>query len=176
MAENLAYAGEDGDVGVCYGNYPSYCRIYGRLYYWGQAMHACPPGWRLPNNNDWARLNGYVRRSTNGEVAKHLKSREGWDNCGPPGSGMKHECLDTFGFAALPGGHAEYSDGNLSFDDAGISASWWSATWDKRKHRTAFITFLSNDRYLRAGVPRGPTSNINNSMSSVRCIKKKEAP
>jgi uncharacterized protein (TIGR02145 family) len=178
MAENLNYAGDDGNSGVCYGSDPFYCGLYGRLYYWGQAMHACPPGWRLPYIYDWARLSDYVYKSTNGEKeAEHLKAREGWADCGPPGSGRRRKCLDTFGFAALPGGFAVYSDGDLDFRDAGHKALWWSANRDKRKgYAAAFVTFLSNDRYLWAGVPRGVTSNTKNDMLSVRCIKKEEIP
>lgn len=54
MAENLNY-----NVGVgCwfYDDDPKNGEKYGRLYTWEAAKRACPPGWRLPENEEWNSL------------------------------------------------------------------------------------------------------------------------
>jgi len=112
MAENLNYAGENGDIGVCYNNNADNCAMYGRLYTWDEAMSACPDDWRLSNNNDWNNLIEFVGgRSTAGEK---LRSKTGWRD---DGNGT-----DEFGFSALPGG-----DGSRS-NRIGEGALWWSVT------------------------------------------------
>jgi len=49
MAQNLDYHGEDGYLGLCYGDEPKKkirkpenCKKYGRLYSWNEAINACP--------------------------------------------------------------------------------------------------------------------------------------
>lgn len=51
MAENLNYDVVDG----CwfYGEDPKNEKPYGRLYSWEAAKNACPPGWRLPTDEEW---------------------------------------------------------------------------------------------------------------------------
>ncbi len=40
----------------CYGNNPDNCLKYGRLYTYQDALRACPPGWRLPFDEEWDAL------------------------------------------------------------------------------------------------------------------------
>jgi uncharacterized protein (TIGR02145 family) len=58
-------------------------------------------------------------------AGRKLKSTDGWNSCGPSGSGKSYVCEDAFGFAALPGGNGR-SDGG--FNDVGNSGYWWSAS------------------------------------------------
>jgi uncharacterized protein (TIGR02145 family) len=122
MIENLNYAANSS---VCYGNNPTNCAKYGRLYNWATAMTACPVGWHLPSRAEWDVLSNFVGGSS--VEGKHLKAKEGWNN---NGNGE-----DTFGFAALPGGYG-YS-GDL-FGSAGYYGYWWSASESS-----------SNSAYLR---------------------------
>lgn len=50
MKNNLCYAGS----GTSYYFSPAMDRIYGRFYNWEEAMTACPEGWRLPSDADFA--------------------------------------------------------------------------------------------------------------------------
>jgi len=83
MAQNLDYHGDDGYLGLCYGDHPQQkiknpksCQIYGRLYDWNEAMKACPKGWHLPSNKEWEILFDFVGGK---EVAgKKLKAKNGW--------------------------------------------------------------------------------------------------
>ena len=107
------------DVGVskCYDDDPANCIKYGRLYDWNAAKMACPNGWHLPNNDEWQTL---VDLAGGNDVAgAKLKAKDGWEDCGPSGSGKPYLCEDEFGFSALPG---RYGFVGQTF------GSWWSAT------------------------------------------------
>ncbi len=83
MAQNLDYHGEDGYLGLCYGDEPKKkikkpenCKIFGRLYDWNEAMKACPEGWHLPSQKEWQTL---VDFAGGGKVAgKKLKAKAIW--------------------------------------------------------------------------------------------------
>ncbi|MCL2184224.1 MAG: fibrobacter succinogenes major paralogous domain-containing protein [Chitinispirillia bacterium] len=148
MAQNLNF--KTGNS-WCYDDDLSNCEKYGRLYDWRTAKKACPAGWRLPDNKDWndltKRAGGQRKELGNGlaywsGAGKKLKSKTGWsgflcdkeiketlnrefgEDCvlGKMNSGNG---TDKFGFSALPGGYRFPGD---SFEYAGISGIWWSAT------------------------------------------------
>lgn len=54
MAENVNYETPDSWT---YNNKKKNGKIYGRLYTWYDAFDACPPGWHLPSDKDWEKLN-----------------------------------------------------------------------------------------------------------------------
>ena len=111
MAENL---NSEVAGSKCYGNDPSNCAKYGRLYTWNEAMIACPVGWHLPSDDEWTVLVKFVGDEKT--AGKKLKSKTTWsiDNG-----------TDDYGFSALPGGNGS-SDGYFGSD--GYSGNWWSAT------------------------------------------------
>lgn len=53
MAQNLNFKTNDS---WCFDNETDECNDNGRLYTWNAAMKACPPGWKLPDDNDWNSL------------------------------------------------------------------------------------------------------------------------
>jgi len=140
MAANLNY---NAPGSKCYNNDPTNCEKYGRLYNWSTAMGistsynsnyynpsasikyrgVCPEGWHIPSDAEWDKLMTSVGGSS--AAGKHLKAKEGWNNCGPSGSGKSYSCEDTYGFSALPGAFGS-SDG--SFYDVGYRGSWWSSS------------------------------------------------
>jgi len=95
----------------CYNHNPENCQKYGRLYNWEPALKACPSGWHLPKDYEWAALADYVGSG----AGKKLKSKSGWDSNG--------NGTDEYGFSALPGGTGK-SDG--SFIMLGKYSYWWS--------------------------------------------------
>jgi len=136
----------------CYNNDPTNCEKYGRLYDWSTAMGistiynssyynpsasikyrgVCPSGWHIPNNAEWDRLMRYVDGTSGTSspydsptAGKHLKAKEGWNSCGPSGSGKSYSCEDTHGFSALPGGYGG-SDGSIG--NVGNYGRWWSSS------------------------------------------------
>jgi uncharacterized protein (TIGR02145 family) len=149
MAENLDYA---VDGSTCYDGDPANCAKYGRLYNWTTAMAlssdcnfsicsslvqekhrgVCPSGWHIPSNKEWDELfrfadgtNGTSSPYDSPTAGKHLKAKDGWNSCGPSGSGKSYSCEDTYGFAALPGGFGR-ADGGFSI--VGYYGYWWSAS------------------------------------------------
>jgi len=110
MAENLNI---DIQGSKCYRDDPENCKKYGRLYYYGIAVQACPKGWHLPSDKEWQMLVDFV----GADAGKKLKAKEGWDKNG--------NGTDEYGFAALPGGIGG-SDGNFGY--VGGFGIWWSAT------------------------------------------------
>ncbi|MCL2100776.1 MAG: fibrobacter succinogenes major paralogous domain-containing protein [Fibromonadales bacterium] len=171
MAENLNY---DASGSRCYddntgGDSQGNCDTYGRLYDWDTAMNnaasssavpsgvrgVCPEGWHLPSDADWTVLTNYVESNSGCTscAGKHLKSASGWSS---GGNGQ-----DTYGFAALPGGHGGTGG---SFYEVGDYGSWWSATeYDARK---AWNQSMGYDReYVRW------LSSYSYFLFSVRCLQ-----
>ncbi|MDR1760006.1 MAG: hypothetical protein LBR60_05705 [Fibrobacter sp.] len=98
----------------------------------------CPDGYHIPSNDDWKELFLFVddAKGVNDgnalgllmwtEATQHLKATEGWENCGTAARDV-YECLDTYGFSALPGGHTPFSTDEVEFYHAEMYGYWWSA-------------------------------------------------
>jgi uncharacterized protein (TIGR02145 family)/uncharacterized repeat protein (TIGR02543 family) len=127
MAENLNWAGDNGNLGSCYNNSLDSCAKYGRLYNWSTVMNGspssssspsgvrgiCPVGWHVPSDAEWYTLTNFVGSNAGAK----LKSTTGWHSGG--------NGTDDFGFSALPGGSG---NGSGSFNGVGNYGYWWSAT------------------------------------------------
>jgi uncharacterized protein (TIGR02145 family) len=137
-------SGEMSDDGVkekyCPGNLELGCDMYGGLYQWDEMMQytmqprvqgICPPGWHLPDDEEWNVLEGAVdgyhgigdpewdiaEEWRGFDAGTKLKSTTGWNFSGN-GS-------DQFGFTALPAGMRIPSG---SFAEAGASAFGWASS------------------------------------------------
>lgn len=174
MAQNLDYAGEDGNTGICHGGDPENCKKYGALYTWDEAKKLCPPGWHLPEHNEWQTLINFVGGE---EIAgKKLKAKNSWeeDNCkyeetnGRGNVVVIDKCAsDEFGFAALPGGTYETYDfktSNVAFP-AGTIGCWWSSS------QASSDSYLARCIYNKNETKMGWSNNIHLHLTSVRCIK-----
>jgi uncharacterized protein (TIGR02145 family) len=106
---------------------------YGALYNWYAVNTGklCPSGWRVPSDEEWKYLEGYLdtlygvgnlvwdKSGLRGHNAgKRLKASWGW-RLGGNGT-------DEFGFSALPGGERLTGFNNTK----GSSGFWWSSTED----------------------------------------------
>jgi uncharacterized protein (TIGR02145 family) len=191
MAENLNHHGEDGFLGLCYGDEPKKkirkpenCKKYGRLYDWSEAMKACHAGWHLPTREEWQKLSEF---SGGDDIAgKKLKAKSGWEmhdfskeSPKTPKCKWKEELIDDrgrttvvehdkcstdeHGFAALPGG---YSSSGGSDNDVGSHGRWWSASEDYSS--IAYYRYMS---YNDEGA--GWNSGDKDSLLSVRCVQDK---
>ena len=121
MAENLNYAGENGNLGTCVQSSEENCTIYGRLYQRNEIE--CPAGWHLPTTTEVEALLTHsdpnfvpggemgIGRNT---AAVKLKVK-GWQGSSD----------DEYGFSAKqsgPAGSGTYSD-RSQFDK---TIYWWS--------------------------------------------------
>lgn len=91
---------------------------YGVLYNWDAAMIACPQGWHLPTDSEWASLSIYL--GGNSVSGGKLKETEYlyWNS---PNTGA----TNSSGFNGRGGG---YRDINGTFYSLGIFAYYWSST------------------------------------------------
>jgi len=168
MAENLDYAGENGNFGICLGNDLKNCQKYGRLYKWKDAMLACPDGWHLPEYGEWQTLVDF----TGGETAgRKLKAKNGWEKWDCEKTTMDDrgrtikisKCnSDNYGFSALPGSWQGNSNGN--FSNGGKYGSWWSATESSASNALGRGISYNNDE-----VDKGQISKTY--FFSVRCLR-----
>jgi uncharacterized protein (TIGR02145 family) len=123
----------------CYDNNIQNCIQYGGLYGWEELINytkgngfggICPYGWKIPTDNDWKILEGFVdsqysvgdleweRKNLRGfDVGDRLRSTSGWTN----GNGN-----DLYGFTVIPGGHRK---GNGTFAGIGDHAYFWTSTY-----------------------------------------------
>jgi len=159
MAENL---NNEAAGGRCYGDNPSNCAKYGRLYNWDEAYNACPSGWHLPSSDkEWTTLVNYAGGKN--IAGKKLKSKTGWNRNG--------NGTDEYGFSALPGGVAtecEMCDlGETEFHGVGTNGSWWSATWgDYEYEYEAWYQAMGHNNTEASG---GIASQ--SALLSVRCVQ-----
>ncbi len=101
LAHNLEYASPQS---FCYKGYDEYCKAFGRLYSWHDALEVCPAGWHLATALEWREL---------------LEHHGGIHN-----AGGKLQDTTHFKFHLELGGFGE-PDG--SYYDAGMSAYFWDA-------------------------------------------------
>jgi uncharacterized protein (TIGR02145 family) len=152
LAENLNFDAKDSK---CYkdNNFPNEtinCSKSGRLYNWETAKNACPAGWHLPRDAEWAELTGVVGGEHAAGTA--LRAKSGWSKDGGE---------DKFGFAALPGGSSYSSTSFLDYSDF---AKFWSLTEDG-SIKAWYRRLYSNS----AGIVRDSEKKDN--MLSIRCVQ-----
>ena len=142
----------------CYGNDENNCYRYGRHYDWATAKKACPAGWHLPSDDEWTKLENAVSGLISGAetAGTRLKSSEGWNSKDGVPAGT-----DQYRFSALPGGNG-YGD---SFENAGESGYWWTATEHSNNANHAWYRKMSHDN---ESVNRN--SYEKEPLFSVRCV------
>ena len=171
MAENLNLKTSGS---WCYGNKPSNCKKYGRLYTWKAAMENCPDGWHLPSDDEWEELKNFVDAHNGDEgVGTSLKSTTGWkkEYTMPLGS-------DRFGFSGKPSGfksQAPIDPEDLpEFRDIGSYTVFWSST--TVKHNDGGFGFYgwqlssSNESLSRGGIWTDEVNPVSTAYY-VRCVK-----
>ena len=130
LAQNLNY---ETDNSWCYEDDPANCEIYGRLYSWEAAMDACPDGWHLPTDEEWATLIKHLDPDADSnaigpesEIAGGMMKTRGTLESGTglwlsPNVGA----TNSSGFSAVPGG-ARWPDGTCLVMH--MHAIFWSST------------------------------------------------
>ena len=140
--DNNAWLSNTAGSYAWYDNDISNKNRYGALYNWHAVNNPnglCPPGWRVPADEDWDKLVNYLvdhyEEVTTENIAGKLKScrqvnsplggdcdtesHPRWDHH------TSHYGSDDFGFSALPSGF-RFSDGRYS--NIGTYAGWWTST------------------------------------------------
>jgi len=165
MAENLNYDVPNNSTDVCYGNDPTNCAEYGRLYDWATAMKLnascntsncatqisanhqgiCPDGWYIPSEDDWNEAKNFLY----------------------PYSDVLAGTYD-FCFSAQLGGVRYYdNDANGGFSGVGGLGAWWSASeYTNGTYRYAYYLYIISNKV------EAVWANDNKAfLFSVRCVK-----
>ena len=124
MRQNLAWEG----AGATYLDCTALNDIFGRYYTWEEAQTACPEGWRLPSDADWAALAGAAGAEQDlpglaGRVMGDIyfngtKMWEYW---------REVKITDQLGLSAIPVGYATLSGKEYTFDGLYAYAAFWTA-------------------------------------------------
>jgi uncharacterized protein (TIGR02145 family) len=143
--------------------------IYGALYnfFAVNTGKLCPKGWRVPSDEEWKYLEGYVdslykigdpiwdeSRLRGYNAGIRLKAKSGWKLSG--------NGTDEFGFSALPGGERLTSFNNSK----GSCGFWWTCT--EFEQSSAWYRCII---YSLSEMSRGP--HPKRMGFSVRCLKNK---
>jgi uncharacterized protein (TIGR02145 family) len=151
---------EQTDNGIiekyCYNNDPGYCRVYGGLYEWNEAMvydsidggrGICPLGWHLPTDEEWKEISG---------MADHIYGPADpiWDTTGwrgfDTGGGLKSQGFALWRepnlgadnrtcFSALPGAY-RYRMGQF-YGHRTEAVFWTSASVTETQAIMNYISF-----------------------------------
>ncbi len=148
MAENLNF---NMPGSWCYNNESS-CGTTGRLYRYGAAIVACPPGWHLPSDEEWKNLALYLGGYND----------KGFKNGNPvvSFSKMKHGGLSNFNIQ-----FAGIRDDAGNYQTKGTLSSFWTKTISTQG--AAYNYFLSTESH---SLFRDNNSKRSNGYSC-RCVR-----
>ena len=163
MRNNLYYSG----TGVSFEHSSAMDPIVGRLYSWNEAVKACPDGWRLPTDEEFASLTG-----TSGDI---LSSVAGSMMADATFNGKKLwtfwpdvKITNTTSFSAIPVGYAVDQEGSVKFVGINQYASFWTSDADDDTALYRYIYVSKNDIFSG----RGDKEFFR---ASVRCVKENKA-
>jgi uncharacterized protein (TIGR02145 family) len=126
------YDGTDVNAAKATDNY----QTYGVLYNWPAAVNACPAGWHLPTDAEWAELTDFLGGES---VAGGKLKEEGLSHWTNPNEGATNET----DFTALPGG-CRRSFGSFSY--LGSNGYWWSSTeYDASDAWNRYLNYNNGD-------------------------------
>lgn len=119
LAQDLAYAGPDGNLGWIYDNSSSLGSVQGRLYDWDSLNQespfgVCPPGWHLPSKDEW----GDLIDSVEGNAMRLKVAETGSSNGYTSGN-------ESIGFGALAPG---FRFVDKKFYNFGKACYYWTCT------------------------------------------------
>ena len=159
------------ESGVSYDYSPAVDALFGRLYTWEEAMEACPEGWHLPSDAEFAELAGsYVEGSAfeSGQVfneaagvlmanASFLGDRMWtfWPNV---------NITDESKFSAIPIGYAVDYEGTLRFTGVKDYSVFWTSDEEEDFGIYRYIYVDKSNVFVGKGDKKS-------FRASVRCVK-----
>jgi len=168
FAQDLNY--ETGNS-WCYKDDAANCETYGRLYDWETALTACPAGWHLGSDEEWATLVKYLDPKSEpndgfeiSKIAGGMMKATGtiedgtglWDS---PNTGATNSSK----FSALPGGNRNPAG---TFKMLGYHIMLWTATEYDDNHAWTMMLDMT-----QSGILRDYTGVTKDYGISVRCVK-----
>ena len=175
--QNLSYTEE----GVPYRNAGPMDGVFGRYYSYNDAKNACPEGWRLPSDEEWATLaqkeegseETYVHKIIPGIVSRlisnsyfhGIKMWEYWPSVGRPGNetGL---CIIPAGYSNLGLKNADGIYANAQFTGVYEYATFWTADQADEKGMAYYRYIYYDQPDLMIG-----KGDVNTFGASVRCVR-----
>lgn len=165
MQNNLYYSGS----GISYENSPAMDRIAGRLYNWNEAVEACPEGWHLPSDSDFAALAGsdgeeYSAGQIFTGAAGSLMSNVTFNDLRMWTFWPEVKITNSTKFAAIPFGYAIDQEGINRFTGTNKYSVFWTSDNDEDTAVYRYIYVDKNNVYPANG-------DKESFRASVRCVK-----
>ena len=159
MRNNLYYSGS----GVSYENSAAMDPIFGRLYNWNEAVNACPDGWRLPTDEEFAAMagaQGDILSSVAGSMMVDATFNDNkmwtfWPDV---------KINNSTKFSAIPVGYAIDQEGIVKYIGVNQYASFWTSDSQDGTATYRYIYVSKNDVFSG----RGDKESFR---ASVRCVK-----
>ena len=151
---NLAWTGS----GMAYENAEVTSYPLGRYYTWEEAMNACPDGWRLPTEEEWASLGDQAGALMCDAYLNDKRMWEYWPDV---------EKTNTTGMSVIPAGYALPAVTTPFFKRLYDYAAFWTATESARDSRMAAYRYI----YVEENEVRSTYAEKGSLALSVRCVR-----
>jgi len=151
---NLAYTGS----GLSYENAEVTSYPLGRYYTWDDAMTACPEGWRLPTEQEWAALGNEAGPLLCDAYLNSKKMWEYWPDV-PKSNSTK--------MAVIPSGYALPAVTVPSYKHLYEYAAFWTATESETDSDMAAYRYI----YVEENEVRTTYGDKGSLALSVRCVR-----
>ena len=151
---NLAWTGS----GLAYENEDVTSYPLGRYYTWDEAMTACPEGWRLPTDAEWASLGDEAGPLM---CDAYLNSQRMWDYW------PNVSRTNTTSLAVIPAGYALPAITTPTYKRLYDYAAFWTATVSADDSRMAAYRYI----YVQENEVRSAYAEKGSLALSVRCVR-----
>ena len=151
---NLAWTG----AGLAYENADVTSYPLGRYYTWEEALTACPEGWRLPTEEEWATVGSVAGPLLCEAYLNGTKMWEYWPDVNKS---------NTTKLSVIPAGYVLPAIGTPDFTRLYEYAAFWTATEDAEDSRMAAFRYI----YVQDNDIRTAYAEKSSLALSVRCVR-----
>lgn len=150
---NLAWTG----AGIAYENADVTSYPLGRYYTWNEAMTACPEGWRLPTDAEWASLGSQAGPLLCEAYLNGTKMWEYWPDV---------DKSNTTGLALIPAGYVLPAITSPSFKRLYEYAAFWTSTESQDGSMAAYRYIYVKENEIHSTYAEKGSLAL-----SVRCVR-----
>ena len=166
MRQNLCWEG----AGKPYMDSPATSDVFGRYYTWEEARTACPDGWRLPLESDWAKLCeamgvSFTPKADIPGLAGKLMENISFNDKRMWEFNREVKVTNQSGLSAVPTGYALVDADGYTFCDFYNYAAFW--TGDEFDAGTALLRYM----YYNSEIVFAGKISKTDFATTVRCVK-----
>ena len=168
LAENLKYKPPETSS-LCYKWEDKNCEEYGRLYPFEEIDELCPEGWKVPNMEEWKKLEERTGGSNSSD--NNIKASSKWLPYTKQGTQVHGYGENTYNFSALPAGVYKIVE-DYDCEDFDEFEEPPYVEWGGLGTIALFMSSSVNEYWAVTNDPEMKFCTATNSYVSVRCIKK----